>query len=1061
MENKMVAINTNIASLYAQNNSRIVNNELEKAMERLSSGMRINSAGDDAAGLAIASRMEAQVRGLQMAIKNANDGISLTQVAEGAMDEVSNILHRMRELAIQAANDSNSSDERSFLQAEVEQLADEISRIAQTTQFNGVNVLDGTYQDKFFQIGANANQNVAISIGDLGSAALGLGTGSGIFRTPGQQTVAGGEELGRMTFSRDDVYSFELSDRDTGLSYKIAKAEQTVTAVSTANQTFTLANHGFITGDKFTASANSALGSANTLFIIKVDEDTFQAATSLGNALNGTAIDPINASAPNITGVGLTLNRSDANSKSDFVERINQGLKDSASNSTISGNSNSGSVDATTFNASSADDTLFNFTLTVNGETHEIDIKSRVLVTAADTTAVTYTEVANAMTKEVGIVFDDSLSISQTAGVFSITDAQGRSLSIEQGNGSGYFFGTDYQNSGSLNVEGNTPNGLFVEWDDEELVIKHSNGGGVDVTNFSSTSLGTATFDVADTATSALKDPITFQDTADSTYASVTGVIGSSKIALNFSNTYGYAADGGTSDASLAAEYEFKITDGDGHHYIYFSASDLLDIQRNNNTDAGIKSAIEANLAAQILVGAESGTFNDSRISADEFVIDYRNGVLTIENLEGRDLAVEDFSSEHGKLTVSLLDGLQGTDSLSSKYAHASEVRISRGFQTAITASSAMLTWVVDSGTANVTDITSAFPGGTSGDTGWEQAALLETALQAATADGADTNIRIAYDSTSDEFVITDILGRELEITSFAQAAGVSSGAYLKSSATVAQSNKYNPVKTSTDVTSGTMTEATKVNLAFSQDDASGVVFSINGQSNSSSAIDFNFATDTFAGSDFKTILNSMMNELNTHYNGSPLSYELDQENRTLTLIHAKGGEIFIDDFVTTSENLVMNLEVVSGEGEDTIISYDEVLTSASANGTGQDYSAITINAGSSVSGFSNSSNNIAEISISTQDGANSALSSIDNALMFILSERAKLGAIENRLDHTINNLSNVVTNTSAAKGRIEDADFAVESTNLTKAQILAQASTSMLAQANQSKQTVLSLLQG
>ena len=160
---------------------------------------------------------------------------------------------------------------------------------------------------------------------------------------------------------------------------------------------------------------------------------------------------------------------------------------------------------------------------------------------------------------------------------------------------------------------------------------------------------------------------------------------------------------------------------------------------------------------------------------------------------------------------------------------------------------------------------------------------------------------------------------------------------------------------------------------------------------------------------------------------------------------------IFIDDFVTTSENLVMNLEVISGEGEDTIISYDEVLTSASAEGSGQNYATTVANAGSSVSGFGSSSDNIAEISVATQDGANSALSSIDNALMFVLSERAKLGAIENRLDHTVNNLSNVVTNTSAAKGRIEDADFAVESTNLTKAQILAQASTSMLAQANQS----------
>ena len=123
----MVAINTNIASLLAQESSRKVNNELEKAMERLSSGLRINSAGDDAAGLAIASRMEAQVRGLQAAIKNASDGISLTQVAEGAMEEISNILHRMRELAIQSANDSNSYDERTFLQAEVQQLADEIS----------------------------------------------------------------------------------------------------------------------------------------------------------------------------------------------------------------------------------------------------------------------------------------------------------------------------------------------------------------------------------------------------------------------------------------------------------------------------------------------------------------------------------------------------------------------------------------------------------------------------------------------------------------------------------------------------------------------------------------------------------------------------------------------------------------------------------------------------------------------------------------------------------------------------------------------------------------------
>ena len=115
----MVSINTNVASLLAQNNTRQVNNELEKAMERLSSGLRINSASDDAAGLAISSKMEAQVRGLQAAIKNANDGISVTQVAEGAMEEIGNILQRMRELAVQSANDSNSDTDRAYLQAEV------------------------------------------------------------------------------------------------------------------------------------------------------------------------------------------------------------------------------------------------------------------------------------------------------------------------------------------------------------------------------------------------------------------------------------------------------------------------------------------------------------------------------------------------------------------------------------------------------------------------------------------------------------------------------------------------------------------------------------------------------------------------------------------------------------------------------------------------------------------------------------------------------------------------------------------------------------------------------
>ena len=255
------------------------------------------------------------------------------------------------------------------------------------------------------------------------------------------------------------------------------------------------------------------------------------------------------------------------------------------------------------------------------------------------------------------------------------------------------------------------------------------------------------------------------------------------------------------------------------------------------------------------------------------------------------------------------------------------------------------------------------------------------------------------------------------------------------------------------------LTEATKVNLTFSQDDATSASFALNGRT--TTAVNFNFDSDNFHGSTFKTVLNNLMNTLNDEYNGSPFSYEFDQDNRTLTILHSKGGEIYIDSFTTSAENLSIDMEIVSGTGEETTISYDEVLTSASAEGSGENSGRPRINDSANSSGFSHETHNIAELDISSQEGANSALASIDNALMYVLAERASLGAIENRLDHTVNNLSNVVTNTSAAKGRIEDADFAAESTKLTRAQILAQASTSMLAQANQSKQNVLSLLQG
>ncbi|MGV3725160.1 flagellin [Hydrogenophaga sp.] len=158
----MTTINTNVMSMNSQRNLMSSQGALATSMQRLSSGLRVNSAKDDAAGLAIAERMNAQVKGLNVAARNANDGISLAQTAEGALGKVGDMLQRMRELSVQSANSTNSADDRKALQAEVKQLTDEIDRISQQTSFNGKKVLDGSFTAATFQVGANAGDNITI-----------------------------------------------------------------------------------------------------------------------------------------------------------------------------------------------------------------------------------------------------------------------------------------------------------------------------------------------------------------------------------------------------------------------------------------------------------------------------------------------------------------------------------------------------------------------------------------------------------------------------------------------------------------------------------------------------------------------------------------------------------------------------------------------------------------------------------------------------------------------------------------------------------------------------------
>ena len=207
----MATINTNMSANIAANS--MVRNErtMTSTMERLSTGLRINSAKDDAAGLAISSKMTSQIRGLDQAVRNANDAISMIQVAEGAMKEVTNMFQRMRELAVQSISDSNTTDDRSALNNEYKQLSAEVARIAENTQWNGTNILDGARTNSVFQIGANAAQTISVNFGDLSTnnatVVATQSAGSAATTTAPSTSLAFSG-----TVAADDVISFKTSD---------------------------------------------------------------------------------------------------------------------------------------------------------------------------------------------------------------------------------------------------------------------------------------------------------------------------------------------------------------------------------------------------------------------------------------------------------------------------------------------------------------------------------------------------------------------------------------------------------------------------------------------------------------------------------------------------------------------------------------------------------------------------------------------------------------------------------------------------------------------------------
>jgi flagellin len=313
-----MSINTNISSMTAQRNSGKVQDSLSTAMARLSSGLRINSAKDDAAGLAISERFTTQIRGLNQASRNANDAISLAQTAEGAMASIGDNLQRMRELAVQSANATNSASDRAALQQEVSQLASEIDRVATQTQFNGINLLDGSFSAQAFQVGANAGQTITVSsIASSRTSALGNYQGYSLANqtiTVGAAaattvTVGGGTAVNLGTLSTD-AKAIAAAVNASGVQGLSATANATSVAAATQTVGTTGAGGNVTIGMNglnitVAATTNAATNRANAVAALNAQSSvTGVVATDTGSGVSLAAADGRNITVAFTAGAG-------------------------------------------------------------------------------------------------------------------------------------------------------------------------------------------------------------------------------------------------------------------------------------------------------------------------------------------------------------------------------------------------------------------------------------------------------------------------------------------------------------------------------------------------------------------------------------------------------------------------------------------------------------------------------------------------------------------------------------------------------------------------------------
>jgi flagellin len=1096
------SINTNVGALKAQQNMVKLNNDLDQAMTRLSSGLRINSAADDAAGSAIASKMESQVRSLGVAIRNSYDAISMTQTAEGALGEVENMLQRVRELAVQAGNSTLSDSDRTMIQSEVTALTNEIDKVAANTHFNGVNLLDGSKDSVNFQIGINANDAINVELQKSDSRSLGLSGSVGVQTLSSERITEKNFGLGSNIIQAADIkingqnalaadFSSDLTGSTTNEAKSVADAINANTGQHGAN------------ADAFNSLTSDPKGTFSMSATFTINGDTVALATSYSDLVTNInqSVSGINATLNadntmtlnNTTGESIVIVGSSsadvgftAGTYTGFVSLTNidgTSVKIEAGNEKNgydNGQGTIGDLSALGFNELSDGKTVE--TATVSGtalSANELKLNDVLIGSSSNGQAHSLASAINAKTADHGVTASAKNEVT-----IALNEAAIPNVNSE-------FF----VNNSNVNLSNvNNVNGIVLAVNNAaigdvrassdsngNLVLSSESGANIEVDHAGDTDFIRAYKDVNGTVSqSGVKGGSTTSATSLRAAAAITAT-GAQTILTpaDFNSQVTITSAGTTSAGGLLAAVDFSAGDqtllapgtavfaaGIQAEFVFAIATQAavtftvtgLDLNGNAQTEdvagkAHTETAYTAKSYSQITNISADIDSNSTGTVAIGYITGEADNNFTIV---GKDV--------FGNTITEVMSGAGGTLAARSKNVFEE-----------VTSISASKTATESISIGNISDAST-----TAADTAFVAAAhnpdlaavgagvdivasaAIATSETMTVIENSNINGRVVITATATTTVTATLTGLDSQGNTISETiAAFAAGSSVLSTNTYASITSF--VHAATDADASFSIGTTDVLLADTTQDLGGAFITISEtDSTAANASDAEFVitgTDLAGNVRSETISGPGADGTVT----STIAYAtVTQINQTafgtsdaLTFGTVKSG----DSFTTRG-----NLELSNATGEaikiEAVASDNQLLMEVEDDG-GFGTSETVLQK----LGVQNQSQSFevtgTKLAVDSLSNATASLSVIDKAIEQISSFRSSFGAVENRIDASISNLTTLKVNTEAAVSRITDADFAAETSNLTKSQILSQAATSMLAQANASKQNLLALLQG